>query len=220
MDVIPSMLRELFKQKVHDQYGHKWSDNQLSGKWLMDRECWKSKLTTTQTNKLSRGDSNEFDPTLLFHVLLYSSLSLLTEEIPNVLCTLVPQSKIVQCKSSRKMFSILRNKAEVIFDFGQISYKEVISQVHSATLCLARLFDPKRVPGITTYVAKMFRCTDEWHAVYELSRIRNDGFAHCTSTRVSTGDLQWYTTQITRAFKTLKSSQTSIDHIEAVSKGG
>jgi hypothetical protein len=220
MDVTPSMLRELFKQKVYDQYGHTWSDNQFSGNWLMKKECWQSRLARTQTKTLSKGDSNEFDPTLLFHLLLYSSLSLLTDEIQNVQCTLVPHSKLVQCRTKQRMFTFLHNGDEVIFDFGKASYKEAIHRVQSAALCLKWLFDPKKVPGVTSFVAKIFRCTDEWHAVYDLSMIRNDGFAHCTSACVSAGDLQWYTTEIKHAFKKLQRSQKLIDHVEAVSKGG
>lgn len=218
------MLRELFKQKVYDQYGHTWNDTQHSGQWWYSKESWKCKLRKDHIDVLRKGNRDGYDPTMLFHLLLYSSLALLITEIPGVQCILQAGSNIVQCQIQGKaqLSRHLNPEDEVYFDFGSVSCRYQISKVRGTKLYLVVPFDQKQVQGVATapFKATIFRCTEEWYAVYRLSVIRNDEFAHCTAARMSGKMLDKCMKNIQEVYQILRLPQRLSKHIDHIRKGG
>ena len=73
MDVIPKGLRDLFKDLWNSKYPHTpWDDRPGSGQAFLRNERSQA-VRKTVNQSMIHGDSNKFDGTTLFSILLYSS---------------------------------------------------------------------------------------------------------------------------------------------------
>ena len=183
VDHVPGVLREVFKREVKARYGHVWDDTPNSGDWLMKTpggvERWRRNLNKDQKRDISSGDCNKWDPTLLFHTLLYSSLCLLADEIPkatlnqDTLTLAAPDPKVaVGCK--------------VIIDMGNEHFSREITKQLPPTMPPTTFRLTSKVPKSPNAV---YLCGEKYDAVNKLRLHRNKRYAHVKAAAISTEDL-------------------------------
>ena len=98
LDIFPNVLRIIFKNEFQQKFCCLWEDNPTVGDFLVRTDRWQARLGKAHLNYLQNGNSAEWDSTVLFHVLLHSSLCLFADkssvlsQLRAMLC--VPQSKV------------------------------------------------------------------------------------------------------------------------------
>ena len=236
LDNIQGNLREIFKSKVSIRFGHKWMDNHMSGRWLINQEKWTRNLSQKQIKLLSNGNTAEWDSTLLFHVLLYSSLCLLADGIFMqartqarkilVQISLKVGSKLAKTATRSVDFTrILRHGSIVILDlspsFSDMCHVEV-DRVDPTEFTFRKPFQPP--PGVylqasQLITATVYVCSQQWFEIRELSFIRNDSFAHCTKASTSAANLHALVLAVERAYTVLGLSQREIVQLRTIETG-
>jgi len=205
------VLRSTFKSEFKNKYGRDWKDSPQSGKFLKCREKWDSKLHETQKKLLEDGNTKQWDPTLLFHVLLYSSMCLLTTDRGTV--QLISQYQI-KTTSSIDFTTVLNIGDTIMLDLGY--------PFCSAVTCVQKKqFQIKQnVPQ--HYWGKqrtLYICRPERSEVKTISFIRNKCFAHCEKAHISLNDLNDIVKKIEKAYVALKVSPTTIAKMKAILNG-
>ena len=194
---IPKVLRKVFKREVAGKkHKHPWVDGPQSGAWLKNIEKWTRKLRPDQQQLLWSGDTGKWDPTLLFHVLLYSSLGLFIEEIPGASVQSRP-NRITLPSSKAPLPASLKAGNKIIIHVpavGQYSDSVRIMEIisHSATHLQLDSNINIRVFASPSANAKVYRCTSEWSAIDSLRIMRNEKYGHVTAASVPMPDFKQF----------------------------
>ena len=130
LEDVPSVLRDFFQLQFNLQNKHQWTNSPQSGQLLMHYERWCSKLSATQVQLLQNGDINQWDLTLIFHVLLYSSWCLLVKKIQGTQFTFQIQSKTVKALAARiDLRNFLGSGDKIIVDLHSDPFRAEIRSV-------------------------------------------------------------------------------------------
>jgi len=195
LDDIPAVLRSIFLQRFGPKYQHHWTDSPQSGQLLMKNEMWRSKLSPKQLQLLQDGNTAHWDPTILFHVLLHSSMCLLAAKVQGTQCNLQMQSKVIKATSPNFDFrNVLKNGDKIILDLGTGPFRSVVIKVQKNQFFIRHPFSypPGHQGQLTSHQGLSFDlyiCLPEWRQVEHLSFLRNDYFAHCGEARTSKKEL-------------------------------
>ena len=187
-------MREVFKDEVQKKYQYSWIDGVPSGIWLRGIEKWTRKIGSEQKKLLYTGNSAEWDPTLLFHILLYSSLCLFVEEIPGT--TFQPKSKQIVAVSP--LPGSLGNKVIIQSKTGDSIH--IVGFIYSSPTCL-QLEKSVRIFALPN--AKVYRCKSEWYVVDRLRIMRNEKFAHVKAASRSDSDFKQFVVDVENAYTKL-----------------
>ena len=233
LDNTPRNMREIFKSKVFSRFGHKWTDNHMSGRWLISQEKWKKRLSPKQIELLSNGNTAEWDPTLLFHALLYSSLCLLADGIFMqartqdgkilVQISLKAGSRLAKSTARSVDFTrILKRGSTLILDLSNNMCCVEVDRVNPAEFTFRNPFRPP--PGVyiqasQLITATVYVCSQQWFEIRELSFIRNNSFAHCTKASTSAADLHILVVAVEHAYTELGLSRREIVQLRAIETG-
>ena len=153
LDVIPQNLRDLFIILWNTKYPNTpWDNRSASGQMFLQNERYRTVRKTVKQNML-HGDSNKFDGTTLFSVLLYSSQNFCQSQ-PNV------KDEIDQLRIIRnKCFAHLPNAS-----FADIEYQSFLADVKAMFARLGwstnRIFDMKKKYLNISQLKKSRRCID------------------------------------------------------------
>ena len=192
-------MRDVFKDEVGKQYGYSWDDGVQSGTWLRSIEKWTRKIRSEQRKLLDAGNSAEWDPTLIFQILLYSSLCLFVEEIPATTIHL----KLKQIVS----VSFPGNLGSKVIIQGRTGDSiQIVEIINSSSTCL-QLDNSARFSALPT--AKVYRCKSEWYVVDNLRIMRNEKFAHVRAARVSDSDFKQFVMDVEDAYTRLLGKSAS-----------
>ena len=164
-----------------------------SGTWLRGKEKWTRKIGSEQKKLLYTGNSAEWDPTLLFHILLFSSLCLFVEEIPGT--TFKPGSKQIVAVS---LPGSLGNKVIIQSKIGNSIH--IVEIITSSATCL-QLDRKERILALPN--AKVYRCKSEWYVVDRLRVMRNKKFAHVKAASISDSDFKQFVMDVENAYTKL-----------------
>lgn len=188
---IPKQLRELFKQKFLAKCGKQWVDSQVCGAWLMEQERWHVKLLPCHKEKLSYGQSEEWDPPLLFHILLYSSHCLLADSITITRAILQHQSAVVSSVScSVDLNDILQSGDVVLFDLGTRCFCSTVVTTHKDHFALKHAFKSEPSHVQNEIKVSFYKCRPEWLAVKQLFQLRDKYLSYCKTASMTDTELQ------------------------------
>ena len=234
LDNTPGNMREMFKSKVFSRFGHKWTDNHMSGRWLISREKWTKELSLKQIKLLSNGNTAEWDSTLLFHVLLYSSLCLLANGIfmqartqdgktLPVQISLKAGSRLAKSTARSVDFTrILKRGSTLILDLSSNMCRVEVDRVDPAEFTFRKPFQPP--PGVylqasQLITATVYVCSQQWFEIRKLSFIRNNSFAHCTKASTSAADLHELVLAVEHAYIELGLSRRETVQLRTIETG-
>ena len=220
MEDVPDILRWLFYQKILNKYKRQWVDGKNCGKWFLQQDRFISKLSPTQKQNLENGQTQNWDSTLLFHALLYSSHLLLADPIPGNQVSIQRNSKKLVSTIPKINFThVLRQGDKIILDLGSADFIRVeLAGVRPTELYLKwPLKLPQSVPA--QLVRDAYICSREWLAVEQLSFLRNDRFAHCKTARITTKQLSCVIQGIEAHYNTLHASPSRIDKMRSITSG-
>ena len=205
MDHIPSVLVDAFKREVRIQHQYTWTDTQQSGDWLLKQknERW---LTLRQKQLVENGNIGEWDPTVLFCVLLYSSLGLFIEEVPGV---------VIKPKSKHVSSANLAKGNKILIDGDCFFEVDVGEEIHPNLFELSRPA-PKKASG------KIYKCRPEWFAVDQLRDMRNNKYGHRkikSGTHITKHDLDMLFRAVEAAYNDLGMPSHRIGELKAIETG-
>ena len=170
-----------------------------SGTWLRGREKWTRRIGSEQRKLLDAGNSAEWDPTLIFQILLYSSLCLFVEEIPATKFTPKP-NKVVSVSFPGSLGS------KVIIQGRTGNSIHIVEIINSSPTCL-QLDKSARIFALPT--SKVYRCKSEWYVVDSLRIMRNEKFAHVMAASVSDSDFKQFVMDVEDAYTRLLGKSVS-----------
>ena len=189
----------------------------------MHYERWCSKLSATQIQLLQSGDINQWDPTLIFHVLLYSSWCLLAKKIQGTQFSIQMQSKLVKALAARiDLRNFLRSGDKIIVDLHSDPFRAEIRKVTQSQFFMQQTFNyPKGYQGQhqTQITVDVYICQKEWHDIEHLAYIRNASFAHCSEARITVKKLNNIVQDIEQIYLSLKVPQNTINGMKAIKSG-
>lgn len=189
----------------------------------MRYERWRSKLNTTQLQLLHNGDTNQWDPTLIFHVLLYSSLCLLANEIQVTQFSVQIQSKIIKALvTSIDLRKVLKSGDKIIVDLHYDPFHTIVTKVTQNQFIIKQPFNfPKGYQGqpqsqvkVTVYI-----CKKEWGYIEDLAYLRNTSFAHCREARTTVKELNNIVQNIEQIYLNLNVPQKTIIAMKTIKNG-
>ncbi len=210
LDHVPEVLRAVFKDRVQARHGHTWDDTPNSGKqWLLaNYGKFFSNLRPEQVALLEGGQTKEWDPTLLFHVLKSSALFLLLDEIPGA-TTAVQQNSNTTVVSLPTTSQLPAGTKRIAVGNG---LKTVCATVGPGSPTQISL--PQKVTG------KVYVCTAEFDAVDRLRETRNVCFAHKDAAITTQDDLESVFREVEEAYRVLQSlSVANIGSLTAIKTG-
>jgi len=220
---VPQVLRILFQSQFSGKYKHQWTDTPQSGQLLMSYERWRSKLGTPQIQLLQNGNTKQWDPTLIFHVLLYSSLCLLASKIQGTQFSVQVQSKMVKALvTSVDLRNFLRSGNRIIVDLGSDPFRSVVTKVNRNQFFIRQPFNfPQGYQGQlqAQVIVDVYICEKEWDCVEQLAHLRNNSFGHCSEARTTTKELNSIVQHIEQIYWDLNISQKAINDMKAIKSG-
>ena len=213
---IPKVLRKVFKREVAGK--NPWVDGPKSGAWLKNTEKWTRRLRPDQQQLLWSGNTAKWDPTLLFHILLYSSLGLFTAEIPGASV----QSRPNKITTKAPLPASLKAGSKIIILTTVGKYRDSIQivEVISCSATQLRLDNNKRV--FASSGAKVYRCTSEWDAIDSLRIMRNEKYGHVTAASVSMPDFNQFLKNVENEYMKIlgmSSSRGAIAELKYIATG-
>ncbi len=164
-----------------------------------------------QTTLLKGGQTEKWDPTLLFHVLRSSTLRLLVDEIPGA--TLSVQQSEVSLPVGSPLLSSIVPGCRVLFDDGKKSEYRKISSITATQLIL------KSKVTVKPAGVKVYLCTPEFEAVGQLRELRNVCFAHKFSAIAPTVELDDLLEKVEKAYGDLSVSSEEIETLKEIKTG-
>ena len=189
----------------------------------MHYERWYSKLSATQIQLLQNGDINQWDPTLIFHVLLYSSWCLLAKKIQGTQFTFQIQSKMVKALAARiDLRNFLRSGDKIIVDLHSDPFQAEIRNVTQNQFFMKHPFKfPKgyQIQPQAQITVDVYVCQREWYDIEHLAYIRNVSFAHCNEARITVKRLNSIVEDIEQIYLSLKVPQNAINSMKAIKNG-
>lgn len=223
LDDIPEILRDIFKQEVQAKCKHNWTDTPKSGQWLLQQERCNSNLSQEQRQLLEKGNTSDWDSTLLFHVLLYSNLHLLLHNpVPDVQINLDPNSNVgkVPPNAHVDLSEILHPGSKVILDLGGDLLQAEVTTVQRNQFNFQMPYPFPQGVLQQKLTAGIWVCRPEWCAVEDLLHLCNHSFAHHHSNAsISTLELQKLLQDIESAYTALSRMPQVIADMRAVGTG-
>lgn len=223
LDDVPNVLRNIFKDEFQHKYRQPWADNRASGNMLMKYDHWQAKLSPPQLKLLRDGDTQCWDGTLLFHVLLHSSLCLFADKFQSTQCVITVQTQSVSASVPGCDFrSLLRKGYKVIFDLGNDQFRTDVVNVQKNRFLTKHVFKPPHgllPPQQMSITVDMYICRMEWFCINELAQLRNVNFAHCGAARATAAQLHNVIQNVERIYSDLKVPGNSIAGMKAIEKG-
>ena len=230
LEDVPDILRWLFYQEISNKCKIQWVDGIKCGKWFLQQDRFTSKLSYTQKQNLENGQTQDWDPTLLFHTLLYSGHFLLADPIPGNKVSIQNNSKkLISTVPTIDFTRVLRQGDKIILDLGSADFIRIeVAHVRPTELylkwplklpqsVLAQLKLPQSVP--VQLVCDAYVCSREWHAVEHLSFLRNDRFAHCKTAHITNNQLGYVIQDIEAVYKTLHVPPSRITKMRSIISG-
>ena len=207
------------KYKINQKLpsAQQWQDTPKWGAWLESRERWRSKLTSDVLFALQSGNTTKWDPTILFHVLLYSSHCLLvTNVLPSSQVELTNGSKLVKSTVNTADFCKLFQTGDVVlFDLQHDMFRGIVDRkVRKLDFHLKKAFS-----GLATVKADIYKCGPEWLALEELSWLRNRQFGHLPAAKTTANKLTLFVQQVEGIYKVLRVPAKFIQLMQAIIKG-
>ena len=223
LDDVPNVLRNIFKTKFQLKYHQRWTDDCTAGKMLMKRDHWQTRLISSQLERLRDGNTSNWDSTLLFHVLLHSSMCLNAKRIQSTQCIITVQSKEVWASAPSFDFrSILNRSDKVIFDLGNDHFRTDVVDVQKRCFFTKYQFRPPEgflQPRQSSMTVDVYICRMEWFNIDDLAAQRNSCFAHCEAARISAADLQNVVQRTEKIYNKLGVPRKVIDSMKALERG-
>ena len=218
MEDVPDILRWLFFQEISNKYKRQWVDDKNWGNWFLQQDRFTSKLNSIQKQNLANGQTQDWDPTLLFHTLLYSSHFLLADPIPgNKVNIQHNPKKLISTVPKIDFTRELRQDDKMILDLGSADFIKVeLAHVRPTELQLKK---PLNLSRSAPSQCNAYMCSREWHAVEKLSFIRNEKFAHCKTARITTNELRNTIQDVQIAYKTLRVPRHHITKLTSLITG-
>ena len=222
LDHVPNVLRSIFKQEYQQKYHNTWTDNIESGKILRTKDHWQAKLNRFQLSLLNDGNSQHWDSTLLFHVLLHSSMCLFADLFQGTKCVLTVQANAVYASVQTFDFRrCLKTGYVVIFDLHTDQFRtEIVANVQKS--CFFIKHRPPHgflQPHQSSMAVEMYVCQREWFYINELAEIRNSSFAHCAAAAIKEAQLRKIVQHIERIYRDLKLPKGDITSMKAIERG-
>ena len=208
VDHVPTVLRRVFKDKVQTKHAHPWDDTPTCGGWMYKYETHRERLSREQKEMIKNGDTSKWDPTLIFHALLYSSLGLLVDQLTGV--------NVVKGTSNVLRVTQIPPWGKRLLIEVQLT-KTVIRTYH--TFEKVSNTDITIKPRVRGTIICVSLCCKEWEATDQLRVLRNTKFAHKNKGETSERDLSDLITCVTSHFQDLGVSQGDIDRLEAIKIG-
>ena len=201
------VMRDIFVTQIKQKKKYEWKNSPSNGALFMHYEKWTEKLSKTMQDLLRKGDCNRWDPTLLFHVLLFSSNCLLLETV-GVCVKANPVSKVVKISGNAER---VQCGSVLIFDLGQTFFRSSVTNVVGRSEFQLKKIFPQNIASISVYI-----CTPKWRVLDKLSWSRNEYFAHRHSCSMSSRELDEVVKEVTEAYTTLQVPQRIIDEMRAI----
>ena len=212
LDHVPQVLRNIFLNRLP-----KWNNSPADGNWFLQNERWMSKLSQEMKSKIQQGNSNNWDSTVLFHILLFSSHCLLANKVPGTQGSLQTGSKMVKATLRSADFRRYVVKGStVLFDLGGYFFRAQVT--NSKPVCQRDFFVSKVFNDHSTY-ADVYVCTVEWQLLEELSHLRNEKFAHVDSCSTTNKDLKIFVQDLTKIYHQLKVPKQLITDMQSMATG-
>ena len=207
LDDIPEVLRDIFKAKISAKTGKRWQDNLQWGRWLLQWERFDSKLSKQQKQILESGNTQQWDSTLLSHVLLYSSHLLLANAILGQKVSIKDNSKKIFAVPSKKVDfrQCISSNDKILLDLGGPNF--IRMEIASVSPNQITLKYPLRLPQgfpSTPLNCDAYVLSQDWNAVEFLSSLRNIMFAHIANARTTTSELNDVFQDVEAVYKDLK----------------
>ena len=216
----PAVLRKIFKSQFEIKHKLQWKDSRKCGQRLMYHEKWKSKLNAEQKELLKDGNTNKWDATLLFHVLLYSSWCLFANKIEDTQFILKIESNKIEALKKSEDIKMLRHGGRIIIDLGTDPFCSTIERdANQIILCkhFPRAYQTQQECLLKMY--DVYICQEKWECVQELSHIRNECYGHCTNAHVTSKTLNDIVKNIEEAYRKLKVPKKDIDAMKNITNG-
>lgn len=186
------------------------------------KETWTGKLYEKQKKLIRGGDTKEWDPTLLFHALLYSSLNLLVDEITRA--SVGCEKKTIhmpQVPSGIPDLSSIRGRKILV----RITYHNPKNNYCFVCEC------DKILPNDDIQVKESIKnfgrakaihfclCSKpEFEEIYKLRMLRNDLFAHRSAVNLSDKALSDLIAEVRSSYCALGMAQ-DVDELSAIESG-
>lgn len=223
LDDVPNVLRIIFKDEFQQKYHQQWTDDCTAGNMLMKHDHWQTKLISPQLKRLRDGNTSNWDSTLLFHVLLHSSMCLNADRVQDTQCIIRVQSdEVLASVPSFDFRSVLRRGYRVIFDLGNDQFRTDIVNVQKRSFFTKYRFRPPQgflPPQQSSMTVDVYICRKKWFYIEELAALRNSCFAHCEAARISAADLQNVVQRTEKIYNNLRVSRKVIDAMKAMERG-
>lgn len=223
LDNVPNVLRNIFKDEFQQKYHQPWTDDSTAGNMLMKHDHWQTKLISPQLKCLQDGNTSNWDSTLLFHVLLHSSMCLNADRVRGTQCIIKVQSnEVLASVPSFDFRRVLQRGYRVIFDLGSDQFRTDIVNVQKRSFFTKYRFRPPQgflPPKQSSIIVDVYICRKEWFWIEELAVLRNSCFAHCEAARISVTDLQNVVQRTERIYNNLRVSRKAIDAMKAMERG-
>ena len=217
LEDIPAALRLVFKDEYKRKYKQKWIDGSNSGQWFYKQERCLMRLNSVQIKLLQSGCPNDWDVTLLVHILLYSSHLLLADSFPGNQVSLHPRNACkLQALPPPPQIDFtrhLRPKDIILCDLGDEFARCEIKYVNRSDIILMKPIRSS-TPNMNIYL-----CSDDWKYVERLSKIRNEQFAHCKDARIANTDLANIVKRVRKLYEDLRIPKETIDNMTTILTG-
>lgn len=216
LEDIPGVLRIVFRKEISKKYNQEWIDGQKCGQWLFQKERYRSRLNSSQKHLLSSGQTSEWDVSLLVHALLYSSQFLLAQPFRDNQMNIKrnDRNKLVSTSPQADFTGQLFRQDIVLCDMGQELVRNEVEYISQNEITLKYPIKLQNPPQIVVYL-----CSRDWLAVEDLSRLRNEQFAHCSNARINMSKLEDVVQRIEGPYKDLRISRRRIDSMAAILTG-
>ncbi|CAI8031515.1 hypothetical protein GBAR_LOCUS17874, partial [Geodia barretti] len=186
---------------------------------LVRTDRWQAQLCKAHLNYLQNGNCAEWDSTVLFHVLLHSSLCLFADKFEGTQCIITAQSNVVfPSVPSINFQNVLRNGYKVIFDLGRDQFQTDIVNVQKNCFHIQHVLNPKHGIYSSQMTVDMYICQKKWFCIEELAKLQNNHFAHCQEARIGAAHLHSLIEHAESIFVDLKVSAKVITAMKAIEK--
>ena len=174
--------------------------------WLMKQERWHANLLSSDKQKLSSGNSEEWDLSLLFHILLYSSHCFLADSTPVPCAIIQHQSTMVSSipGSAADLTEVIQTGNKVIFDLGMSCFSSTVVSANKNNFILKHaVIVPAEPPVQGVATVPFFKCKPEWLAIEKLFRLRDKYLAYCKTAVMTDKELQQFIQEVRRLYAIL-----------------
>lgn len=212
LENVPSVLREFFKSQYNTKYKQQWTGT--------FSERWCSKLDKKQVQLLESSDTDQWDATLVFHVLLYSSLCLYAKKIQDTKFTVQIKSDMVKAVATINLK--LKNGDKIIIDLGSDPFFSVVKRIEGNRFFIRDSFNfPPCYQGDDSHrmLVDVYVLQKEWDYIKELAKLRNASFAHSTKASITTKQLSDIIQTCENIYRKLNIPKETISAMKSIEHG-